>query len=138
MTAPAFCPQAGAVSISDASEPTKLILSDSQIFGGRLATVAHFFVAHLGTLIEAAQSRFFDGRDVHEDILAATIGLNKSIALSGVEPLHCTCCHVYSPIESKTRNDGDRNPAKERARQGEPSYEKAAAGLSQSKKAKIR
>ena len=38
----------------DAGEPTELILSDSQIFGGRLATVAHFFVAHLGTLIEAA------------------------------------------------------------------------------------
>jgi hypothetical protein len=29
-----------------ALSPTKLILSDSQIFGGRLATVAHFFVAH--------------------------------------------------------------------------------------------
>ena len=36
-------------------------LSNSQIFGGRLATVAHFFVAHLGTLIEAAQSRLFNG-----------------------------------------------------------------------------
>ena len=96
MTAPVI-ERAGAVSISDASEPTELILSDSQIFGGRLATVAHFFVAHLGTLIEAAQSRFFDGRYVHEDILAATVGLNKSIAFSGVEPLNCTCRHVYSP-----------------------------------------
>jgi hypothetical protein len=55
---PSVLPQAGAVSISDASEPTELILSDSQIFGGRLATVADFFVAHLRTLIEAAQAGF--------------------------------------------------------------------------------
>src|SRR5258708_30622250 len=110
MTAPAFCPQAGAVSISDAGEPTKLILSDSQIFGGRVATVARFFVAQLGTLIEAAQSRFFDGRDVHEDILAAVVRLNKSIALSRVEPLNRTCRHANFPIDSKTRKDGDRNP----------------------------
>jgi hypothetical protein len=95
MTAPASSPVAGADFRSEAGEPlsehckphthaetstdiepdqrrepTELILPDSQIFGGRLATVAHFFVARLGTLIEAAQSRFFDGRDVHEDILA--------------------------------------------------------------------
>ena len=56
-------------------------LSDSQIFNGRLATVAHFFEAHLGTLIEAAQTRSFDRRDVHEDILAAAVGLNESISL---------------------------------------------------------
>ena len=97
MATPAY-PPAGAVSFSDAGEPTELILSDSQIFGGRLATVAHFFVAHLGTLIEAAQSRFFDGRDVHEDILAAAVGLNESISLGRVEPFHSTCRHVRSPL----------------------------------------
>ena len=68
-------------------------LSDSQIFGGRLATVAYLFVAHLGTLIEAAQSRLFDGRDVHEDILAAIVGLNESISLRRVKPLHSTYRH---------------------------------------------
>jgi hypothetical protein len=94
MAAPATSSQsAGAVSFSDAGEPTELILSDSQIFGGRLATVAHFFVAHLGTLIEAAQSRFFDGGDVDEHVLAAIVRLNKSIALCRVEPLHCTYRH---------------------------------------------
>src|SRR5258708_19738068 len=98
MTAPAFCPQAGAVSISDAGERTELILSDSQIFGGRLATVARFFVAHLGTLIEAAQPRFFDGRNVHEDILAAAIGLNETISLLRVKPLHSTCPPSQSPL----------------------------------------
>jgi hypothetical protein len=77
----------------DAGERTELILSDSQIFGGRLATVARFFVAHLGTLIEAAQPRFFDGRNVHEDILAAAIGLNETISLRRVKPLHSTCRH---------------------------------------------
>jgi hypothetical protein len=76
-----------------ALSPRKLILSDSQIFGGRLATVAHFFVAHLSTLIETTQSRFFDCRDVHEDILATVVGLNEPISLRWVKPLHSTCRH---------------------------------------------
>ena len=59
---------------------------------------------------------------LYEEILAAVVRLNKSIALSRVEPLNCTCRHAIFPIDSKTRNDGDRNP---RARQGEPSHEKA-------------
>jgi len=76
-----------------ALSPRKLILSDSQIFGGRLATVAHFFEAHLSTLIETTQSGFFDCRDVHEDILATVVGLNESISLRWVKPLHSTCRH---------------------------------------------
>jgi hypothetical protein len=91
LTAPDF--NLGPFPVSDSGEPTELILSDSQIFGGRLATVAHFFVAHLGTFIEVTQSRFFDGRDVHEDILAAAIGLNESISLRRVKPLHSTYRH---------------------------------------------
>ena len=90
-------PRAGVV--SDAGRADGTDLSDSQIFSRCLATVAHFFVAHLGTLIEAAQSRFFNGGDVYEDILAAVVGLNESISLRRVKPLHSTCCHGQSPIE---------------------------------------
>ena len=61
MTTPANSPAAGVVSHSEAGRADGSELSDSQILGGRLATVAHLFVANLGTLIEAAQSRFFNG-----------------------------------------------------------------------------
>src|SRR4051794_31782654 len=56
---PSRAPRFGVVSLSDAGRVGGIDLSDSEIFRRRLAAVAHFFVAHLGTLIEAAQSRFF-------------------------------------------------------------------------------
>jgi hypothetical protein len=76
--------------------------ADPQVFRGRFAPVFLFLIAHLGTLVETAQACLFDGRNVYEDILAAIVGLNKSVTLGRVEPLHCTCRHVpYSPF-SKT------------------------------------
>jgi hypothetical protein len=65
MTAPVI-ERAGAVSISDASEPTELFLSDSQIFGGFFPAVGHDFVAYRRALIQTAQTRSLDGRDMDE------------------------------------------------------------------------
>jgi hypothetical protein len=74
------------------------LLAHPEIFRGGFAAVFLFFVAHLGTLIEVAQASSFHGRDVHEDILAAIVGLNKPKSLSRVEPLHSTCRHVRTPF----------------------------------------
>jgi len=76
------------------------LLADSQIFRGRFAPVLHLFITHLGALIEVAQSGFFDGRDVHKNVFAAVVGLNKPKSLSRVEPLHSTCRHVRSPFST--------------------------------------
>jgi hypothetical protein len=81
-----------------AVEPAGLKLSDSQIFRRRFAPAAHFFVAHLGALIETAQTGFFHRRDVHEYVFAAAVGLNKTKPLGRVEPLYNTCRHVRSPF----------------------------------------
>src|SRR5260370_31491967 len=43
---------------------------------------------------ECAEPSFLDRGDVHEHILAAVIGLNESIALCRVEPLHRSGCHL--------------------------------------------
>ena len=48
--------------------------ANPQIFRGRFASVLHFFIAHLGTLIEVAQAGSFHGRDVHKHVLAAVVG----------------------------------------------------------------
>ena len=47
-------------------------------------------IAELLVFVEVAQSRSLDGRYVNEYVLRAVIGLNKSIALLGVEPLYCS------------------------------------------------
>ena len=42
----------------------------------------------------AAQSRFLNSRNVHEDVFAAVVRLDKSVTLGRVEPFHYTCRHV--------------------------------------------
>jgi hypothetical protein len=46
------------------------------------------------SLVEAVHASTFDGADVHEDILAAIIRLDKTEAFLSVEPLHCTLRHM--------------------------------------------
>src|SRR5258708_14582976 len=67
---------------------------DPQILRRSLPLVGHFLIAHLCTLIECAEPSFLDRGDVHEHILAAVIGLNESIALCRVEPLHRSGSHL--------------------------------------------
>src|SRR6202051_347262 len=67
---------------------------DPPILRLSLPLVGHFLIAHLCTLIECAESSFFDRGDVHKHILAAVIGLNESIALCRVEPLRRSGCHL--------------------------------------------
>jgi hypothetical protein len=45
------------------------------------------------SLVEAAHSGAFDRADVHEDVLATVIWLDKSEALLGIEPLHGSLRH---------------------------------------------
>src|SRR5277367_2924762 len=77
--------------------PRTAILADSQLFRRCFTAIFRLFVAHLGALIEGAQTGSFHGRDVHKNVFAALIRLNKSKALSGVKPLHNTCRHARSP-----------------------------------------
>jgi hypothetical protein len=42
---------------------------------------------------EAVHASALDGRDVHENVGCAIIGLNESVTLGGIEELHGTSCH---------------------------------------------
>src|SRR5687767_9397125 len=95
MTAPAFCPEAGAAFRFDTRAAGRSTYPE--VFGGFLPAVGHDFVAYLRALIQAAQTCSLDGRDMDEHVLAASVGLNKSKALRRVEPFYCTCCHTHSP-----------------------------------------
>jgi hypothetical protein len=78
------------------------LLANSQIFRRRFAAVVLLFVAHLSALIEAAEAGSFHGRDMDEHVLAAVVGLNKSVTLRRVKPLDRTCRDVRTPPFFKT------------------------------------
>ena len=52
-----------------------------EVFGGFFTAVGHDFVAYLRAFIQTAQTCSLDGRDMDEHVFAASVGLNKSIAL---------------------------------------------------------
>src|ERR1700736_6130631 len=52
------------------------------------------------SLIEAVHPGAFDRADMHEDILAAVIGVNESEALLTVEPLDCSLHHGSVPLDT--------------------------------------
>ena len=72
-----------------------------KVFGRFLPAVRRDLIAHLRALIQRAQTCSLDGRDMDEHVLAASVGLNESIPLRRIEPLHCTYCHVASPTISE-------------------------------------
>jgi hypothetical protein len=76
-------------------------LANPQIFRGCFPPVLGLFVAHLGTLIEGAEARSLDGRDVHKHVFATAIWLNKSVTLCRIKPLHRSCRHVRTPCYNR-------------------------------------
>src|SRR5207302_5854334 len=51
-------------------------------------------VLHLVVLLQGLEPARLDGREVHEEILAAVIGRDEAEALGVVEPLYGTCIHA--------------------------------------------
>jgi len=64
-----------------------------EVHRGRFPAVVLDLELDLLTFIERAQSSALDGGDVHEDIPASICGLNETIALLRVEPLHRAARH---------------------------------------------
>src|SRR5580704_16953612 len=98
--------------------PRTAALADSQIVRRCFTAIFRLFVAHLTALVEGAQTGSFHGRDVHKNVFAALIGLNKSIALSGVKPLHNTRRHALSPSYANQRRLGPPRVERKKTTQG--------------------
>src|SRR5205085_10322367 len=69
-----------------------------QVLGRRLPglTVVDDFEGDLLAFLELVEPSALDRADVDEDVLAAILRLDKSIALLGVEPLHSAFAHFWS------------------------------------------
>ena len=70
--------------------------SGLQLACGHLAVlgVAFEFVVDLLAFTQLAQTRALDRGDVHEDVRAAGVGLDETVALRAVEPFHSTGSHL--------------------------------------------
>jgi hypothetical protein len=66
-----------------------------EIFSGRLAGLAvhNDFEGNALTFPQLAEAGAFDGADMDEHVLTTTLGLDESISLLRVEPLHGTVVH---------------------------------------------
>src|ERR1700756_2320898 len=70
-----------------------------QIFGRFLATVHDDVEAHLRAFCQARVAGPFHRRDMDKHVFAAAVGLNETITLRRVEPLHRSGHHFTSPFE---------------------------------------
>src|SRR6266478_5565181 len=70
---------------------------DLEIHRRCFSAVLFHLILDLLPLVERAQSSTFDCRDVDKHVSAAALRLNKSIALSRIEPFHRAARHCRSP-----------------------------------------
>jgi hypothetical protein len=85
------------------------VSSDLEVLGRFLTTVRHNLIFYYLSLIEGAQARAFDSRDVDEYVLAPGLRLDKPIALGRIEPLHSALVMVMTQgIGANLTNDEKR------------------------------
>src|SRR6516164_10945983 len=83
----------GAAPVRAALRPVATLLR-SKRNRGRLALLAALhLVAELLALMQTSNSRLFDGRNVHEHVLRAIVGLDEPVTPLGVKPLYGSGSH---------------------------------------------
>jgi hypothetical protein len=84
-----------AAGVTDGSFASRRKSDSAQILSRRLAAlwIGNNVESNLLPLIEAVHPGALDLLDVHEDILAATIRLDESVAFVWIEPLHRALSH---------------------------------------------
>src|SRR3954452_12824462 len=83
-----------------------LSASNLEVFSRGLAAVGDFLVLHRLSLIESRKAGLLDRRNMHEHVLAAVAGLDKSETLGRVKPLHSTFSHHVVSAGLKTNTIG--------------------------------
>src|SRR5204862_6806910 len=79
-----------------------------EVLGRGLAAIGNFFVFNRLPFVERRKASFLDRRNMNENILAATRGLDKSETLGRVEPLHSTFSHHV--VSAGSKQISDRRP----------------------------
>jgi hypothetical protein len=90
-------------------------LPDLQVLCRLLAAICNYLVFDRRTLVESAEARTLDCRNMHEHVFAAALRLDEPVSLRGVEPLHNACRHVSlqmmsSPPVANSTTSGQKKP----------------------------
>src|SRR6516162_7825820 len=86
-----------------------------ELLGRFLATVRHNLIFDYLSLIESAQARAFDSRDMNEHVLASGLRLDEPVSLGWIEPLHSALGHLSSPDRWRAAyqiRNSNREPAR--------------------------
>jgi hypothetical protein len=88
------------------------LASNLEVFGRGLTAIGNLFVFHCLSFVERGKASFLDRGNMYKNVLAPSIGLDKSKALGRVEPLHSTFSHYVVSAGSKNKRNADpRKPA---------------------------
>src|SRR4030081_179205 len=92
--------------------PLARLASNLEVLGRGLAAIGNLFVFHRLSFVERGKACFLNRGNMHKNVLAPRVGLNKSEALGRVEPLHSTFSHYVVSAGSKNNRIADpRKPA---------------------------
>jgi hypothetical protein len=85
----------------------------AQIHSSRFAVATALkLIRQFLTFLEIAHPCPLDGGNMNENVGPAFIGLNKSVALLGIEPLYGTSRHQSSPKQLKHSQQQSQEPSK--------------------------
>src|SRR4030081_1261614 len=82
--------------------PLARLASNLEVLGRGLAAIGNLFVFHRLSFVERGKACFLNRGNMHKNVLAPRVGLDKSEALGRVEPLHSTFSHYVVSAGSKT------------------------------------
>src|SRR5690348_1761457 len=91
--------RAGALTAPPCIAAVVIDLEDLQVHRRRLAVTAGLGLERdLLSFVEVAEASAFNGRDMHEHVVATGIRLNEAEALLGIEPLDGALSHEKSSL----------------------------------------
>src|ERR1700741_32588 len=90
--------------------PDRAVALNLQVLGRGLAAIGNLFVFDGLSFIERRETSLLNRRNVNENVLAAIAGLDETITLGRIEPLHRTFSHSrrLRGIKKQKRTTGPR------------------------------
>src|SRR3954464_9396528 len=98
------------MSVRESAVADRACALNLEVLGRSLAPVGDLFVFDRLSFIECRKTSFLDCRNMNEHVLAAVRGLDESITLGRIEPLHRTFSHSrrLRGIKKRKRTAGPR------------------------------
>jgi hypothetical protein len=93
------------ITSESASLPIARVALNLEVFGRSLAAIGNLFVLDVLPFVKRRKPSFLNCRNVNENVLATVAGLDESIALGRIEPLHRAFSHSRRLRGIKKQNE---------------------------------